>query len=106
MMLRSAVQLSGKLTSVLLLGCSLLFSAEPLLAQAAPPPQSDFQGRIEQLARDLANQPRLKRFSPEKRLAIIEFVFGNVLFAAGHELGHGVIREFELPVLGREEDAA
>jgi hypothetical protein len=107
MMLRSAVQLSGKLTSVLLLGCSLLFvSAEPLLAQAAPPPQSDFQSRLEQLARDLANQPRLKRFSPEKRLAIIEFVFGNVLFAAGHELGHGVIREFELPVLGREEDAA
>ena len=29
-----------------------------------------------------------------------------MLFAAGHELGHGVIREFELPVLGREEDAA
>jgi hypothetical protein len=109
MMLRPAVRSFGKLARPLL-GCGLLFvtllGAEPLHAQAAPQPPSDFQNRLEQLARELAIEPRLKRFSPEKRLAIVEFVFGNMLFAAGHELGHGVIREFELPVLGREEDAA
>ncbi len=29
-----------------------------------------------------------------------------MLFTTAHELGHGVVRELELPVLGREEDAA
>jgi hypothetical protein len=108
MMLRPAVRLFGKVVRPLL-GCGLLFvtllSAEPLHAQAAPPP-STFQSRLDEVARELAKQPRFKRFSPEKRLALVEFVFGNMLFAAGHELGHGVVREFELPVLGREEDAA
>lgn len=109
MVLQPVGRLFGKLAR-LLLRCGLLFvtvlSAEPLHAQVAPQPPSDFQSRLEQLARELGNEPRLKRFSPEKRLAIVEFVFGNMLFAAGHELGHGVIREFEFPVLGREEDAA
>ena len=109
MMLRPAVRFFGKVARPLL-GCGLLFvtslSAEPLHAQAAPQPPSDFQGRIEQVARELANEPKLKRLSAQRRLAAVEFVFGNMLFAAAHELGHGVIREFELPVLGREEDAA
>ena len=30
---------------------------------------------------------------------------GNALFTVGHELGHAVVSEFNLPVLGREEDA-
>ncbi|MBO6539653.1 MAG: hypothetical protein JJ969_09670 [Rhizobiaceae bacterium] len=34
-----------------------------------------------------------------------EFVFGNALFVLMHEAGHMLISEFELPVLGREEDA-
>lgn len=33
------------------------------------------------------------------------FALGNVLFIMFHELGHAMISEFELPVLGREEDA-
>ncbi|MGE0749411.1 MAG: DUF4344 domain-containing metallopeptidase [Variibacter sp.] len=100
----------------------LVLGTEPLLAQDAAPPQtaataqsgsnegahakSAFELRIEQTAQALASEPRLKNFSPQERLAIVEFVFGNMLFAAAHELGHGVIRELELPVLGREEDAA
>lgn len=35
----------------------------------------------------------------------INFALGNVLFILFHELGHALIAEFELPVLGREEDA-
>lgn len=40
------------------------------------------------------------------RLRIAEFVAGNALFTLAHELGHAAIAEFDLPVLGREEDAA
>ncbi len=34
------------------------------------------------------------------------FVLGNTLFAVYHELGHALIDLLELPVIGREEDAA
>ena len=34
-----------------------------------------------------------------------EFAMGNVLFILFHEFGHAMISEFQLPVLGREEDA-
>lgn len=34
-----------------------------------------------------------------------KFVIGNLLFLAYHELGHAIISEFDLPVIGREEDA-
>jgi hypothetical protein len=34
-----------------------------------------------------------------------DFVLGNIAFILFHELGHAMITEFELPVLGREEDA-
>ena len=37
---------------------------------------------------------------------MIEFVVGNMLFVGFHELGHALIHELGLPVLGREEDAA
>jgi hypothetical protein len=51
------------------------------------------------------NEPRLKRLSPEKRQALIEFIIGNMLFVAAHELGHGVLAELQLPNLRRDEDA-
>jgi hypothetical protein len=36
----------------------------------------------------------------------VEFVVGNTLFVLLHEMGHVIITEMRLPVLGREEDAA
>jgi Putative metallopeptidase len=87
--------------------------AEPLLAQAVSPPSPEaqaqlaaFQVRVDDLARALANEPGLKRLSQQQRQATVEFVIGNMLFVASHEMGHAVISELELPVLGREEDAA
>ncbi|GAA0602954.1 DUF4344 domain-containing metallopeptidase [Caenispirillum bisanense] len=44
-------------------------------------------------------------FSAEERQEIDDFVAGNVLFTLYHEIGHALVSEFELPVLGREEDA-
>ena len=48
----------------------------------------------------------LKELSPEAKRQLVEFVTGNTLFVVAHELGHGVINEMNLPVLGREEDVA
>ena len=36
----------------------------------------------------------------------MEFVVGNVLFVLGHEIGHALISELGIPVVGREEDGA
>jgi len=33
-----------------------------------------------------------------------DFIAGNLFFLAYHELGHAIISEFDLPVIGREED--
>ena len=99
------------------LGCVLLvlagLGAAPLFAQAVPPPSPDvearlaeFKTRVDELARGLANEPGLNRLSPQQRQATVEFVIDNMLFVAAHEMGHAVISELDLPVLGREEDAA
>jgi hypothetical protein len=81
-------------------------SAGPLLAQAVPPASRSFQVGLDQAVKALATEPRLRRLSPQQRQARVEFVFGNTLFVTTHELGHALISEMDLPVLGREEDAA
>jgi hypothetical protein len=101
-----AARLSCVLSAVLMLAAS---SGVPLQAQALPPPPdtSAFEARVVETVRTLAeSEPRLKRLTPQKRRAVIEFVIGNMLFVAAHELGHGVLAELELPNLGRDEDAA
>jgi hypothetical protein len=94
----------------------VLIGSEVALAQATPStaaPQSApaaaqprFHERVEELARALQNNPRLKDLSEQQRLNRLEFVIGNTLFALLHEMGHVAIDEMKLPVLGREEDEA
>src|SRR5262249_38750744 len=74
--------------------------------QSAPSESVQFQARIEEAAKALASYPPLKNVSDQKRQQLTEFVVANTLFAFVHEIGHAVIHEMELPVLGREEDAA
>jgi putative metallopeptidase DUF4344 len=88
------------LTSVLLLGSAAAFG------QSIPSAPTPFQERIEGVARALQNSPRLKDLSEQQRIDRVEFVIGNTLFALLHELGHVIVAEMKLPVLGREEDAA
>src|SRR4051812_11193920 len=78
--------------------------AEPVLAQPAPAASTPFQAKVEEAARTLASEKRLKNLSPQERQALVEFVVGSMLFVAAHELGHGAMFEFELPNLGRDED--
>src|SRR3954447_6610866 len=69
--------------------------------------QGDIRTRMRDASRTLATaEPPLSRLDDPERERVVEFVAGNALFTLGHELGHAVISEFNLPVLGREEDAA
>jgi hypothetical protein len=97
----------------------LALCAGPLAAQPAPPAAqmqqapADLQARsaalqasLVDLAGRMANDPRMRGLSAQKRQERVAFVVGNLLFVLGHELGHAVVAEFDLPVLGREEDTA
>jgi hypothetical protein len=86
--------------------------AQPFRAQTVPPgspspeAQQSFQAKIDEQARLLASDPRLKRVPQHQQRALVEFMVGNVLFVATHELGHAVVSELNLPVLTGVERAA
>jgi hypothetical protein len=89
------------------LGALLGLGSGLLLAQAAPPAKQTFAERVAATERELlAHEPSLHRFAPDQRKRLIEFVIGNLLFVSTHELGHGVLAEFELPNPAHDEDAA
>ena len=48
---------------------------------------------------------RLSGLSEKQIDKVVEFMVGNALFFLFHETGHMLVSEFELPVLGKEEDA-
>jgi hypothetical protein len=75
-------------------------------AAATPAPSGEIARRVAEAARVLASRPRLRGESQAQRERHVEFVVGNMLFVLGHEAGHALIRELEVPVTGREEDAA
>jgi hypothetical protein len=85
----------------------LLLGAGPVLAQPAVSGSPSFQDRIDEAARGfLQTSPRLKGLTEQQRRDRVEFVVGNTLFVVLHEMGHVLISEMKLPVLGHEEDAA
>ena len=86
---------------------ALVGLAVPTAATAQPTQQqSQIVSRIDEAVKALDNVPRLKKLSPQAKRQLVEFVVGNTLFVMAHELGHGLINEMNMPVLGREEDAA
>lgn len=93
------------------IAAGLLLAAAPLCAQPAPvaaPPVTigAAEDQIAKAAADMAAWPQLQGLSAEQRRNAVTFVFGNMLYAVFHEMGHAVVTEMQLPVLGREEDAA
>ncbi len=70
--------------------CCLLLLAEPKTAFAG---ESPGRSQPAEIALDEGDDTAL-------------FVIGNTLFAVYHELGHALIDLLNLPVIGREEDAA
>ena len=103
-------RLVGRAVRRCLLGSALVFATPAgerhAFAQSPPSESEQFQANIQEVARSLQNNPRLKRLSQEKRENVVQFVAGNMLFTMVHELGHAVIHEMGISVLGREEDAA
>jgi hypothetical protein len=85
---------------------SLTSGSPSVLAQEFPTEIQKYERRLAEAVDRLVDVPVFKRFAPKERKEVVEFVLGNTLFALLHELGHAMINELELPVLGREEDAA
>src|SRR5262249_26638329 len=83
---------------------SLLFNVPTASAQLSRQKDQIASG-IDEAVKALETVPRLKELSPQAKRQLVEFVTGNTLFVVAHELGHGVINEMKMPVLGREEDA-
>jgi len=80
-------------------------SEAPAYKQEAAADIVQWQARVDQAAHALENNPGLKSLTDGQRKTLIEFVAGNMLFAMNHELGHALVSEMGLPVLGKEEDA-
>ena len=77
----------GLKSTLALAAAVLLLGPSPLAAAPIPAPA------------------QAKRAGAEIDAEQAEFVLGNVIFVLFHEIGHALVSEFELPVLGREEDA-
>jgi hypothetical protein len=83
-----------------------LMATAPMATGQQSTPQSRIAAGIEEAVKGLDNVPSLKKLSPEKKKALVEFTLGNTMFVMAHEMGHIVVSELGLPVLGKEEDAA
>jgi len=68
--------------------------------------QPPIVSRMDQAVNAIGSLPRMKKMSMPAKKGLVEFVMGNTMFVMAHELGHGLINELNMPVLGREEDAA
>ena len=89
----------------------LLFAAPAAFAQGDSPAHVATRVELEKRVLDVAEMfqkdPRYNRGKTPKQIQDgVEFVTGNVLFVLGHETAHALISVFEIPVIGREEDAA
>jgi hypothetical protein len=85
-------------------GQAAVAQTEPRAHEAA---RLELEQRMLDVTRMFQSDPRFNRGkTPQQIRDGVEFVTGNVLFVLAHETGHALIREMDIPVLGREEDAA
>ncbi len=89
----------------------ILFAGSAAVAQVNPDARKATREELEKRVTDIAqmfqSDPRYNRGKTADQIKdSVEFVTGNVLFVLGHETAHALISSFEIPVIGREEDAA
>jgi hypothetical protein len=84
---------------------ALMVNAPTATAQT-PEQESRIRTGIDKAIQAVGHLPSMKKMSPQAKRELVEFTVGKTLFVMGHEMGHVVINELDLPVLGREEDAA
>ena len=81
----------------------IVMMATPAMSWAAEP--SPATAGAEENSDQLIQE--INQLSDSDRAALIDsFMIGSVRFVVFHELGHFLIDEYDIPVLGREEDAA
>jgi hypothetical protein len=97
---------SLRLWQLLLLLLLVFIGLAEAWAQPTPADFERFKSRIDEAVRGLSSHSQLKSIPANRREQLAEFVSGNMLFVLLHELGHATIGELDLPVLGKEEDAA
>ncbi len=78
----------------------------PAATAQSTQPQPRIVAGIDEAIKALDSSLRMRKMSPQTKRQLVEFVIGNTMFVMAHELGHGLINEMNMPVLGREEDAA
>jgi hypothetical protein len=83
-----------------------LSSLSSAFAQPAVHLPDEIQARMDAAVRALEGDPRLKGASREEVQATADFTSGNIVQVVLHEMGHALIDDMYLYVLGREEDAA
>jgi hypothetical protein len=88
------------------LAIALLMLGGLTLAAAPIVDSPECLARLDAVVAAISTHPRVKDEPRAKLKATAEFALGNALFVFLHELGHGLIADLGLPVLGREEDAA
>ena len=82
----------------------LIAVAVPVQAQRDSPERH--KAKIDGAIREMGADARMKNMTDRQQQDLVEFVTGNMLFVGFHELGHALVGQLRLPVLGREEDAA
>ena len=91
----------------MLLLVALFLCCTRVTAQAEDGAPSILQDRVDAAAELLKHDARLGALPDDAaRRDALCFIVGNMLFVLLHEIGHVLITELGLPVLGREEDAA
>jgi hypothetical protein len=83
-----------------------LVGALPLQAQRAAPEPKGMRARMDNAITEMGHDTRMRKMSQQEQRDLVDFVAGNMLFVGFHEIGHALVGELRLPVLGREEDAA
>jgi hypothetical protein len=95
----------GHLTGAMMVA-ALMVNVPTATAQLLAQQQSQILSGIDKAVEAIDNSPRLKKMSPQAKRQLVEFVVGNTMFVMAHEMGHALIGQMNMPVLGREEDAA
>jgi len=93
------------LALVVLVAGSAAFAQTDSSARTAK--RAELEKAVAEITAMFQSDPRYnKGKTPDQVKDGVEFVTGNVLFVLGHETAHALISVFEIPVIGREEDAA
>ena len=95
----------GHLTGAMMVA-ALMVNVPTATAQLLAQQQSQILSGIDKAVEAIDNSPRMKKMSPQAKRQLVEFVVGNTMFVMAHEMGHALIGQMNMPVLGREEDAA